>query len=280
MSLKEFIFSKSFAKHLGLAVIIVVGLLIILLLLLNIYTRHGQARPVPDFYGLNKEETILLAKKNKLRYHVIDSVYTTLVPRGCVAEQNPKPGFKVKKWRNISLTINAFRPEMVAMPDLVDLPLRQAIALIESSGLKMGKLIYKPDLSVDVVLNQLHNSKEVVPKDSLQKESVIDLVLGKGLSNQRAPVPNLIGMNLDPATERILVASLNLGTYIYDNTIRTADDTLNAFVYKQNPESKEDATLQIGSSIYLWLTVDSLKLPVDSTLIILTDTVPPASALP
>ncbi len=280
MSLKKFIFSKSFAKHLGLALIIVVGVLIILLLLLNIYTRHGQARPVPDFYGLNMEETILLAKKNKLRYHVIDSVYTTLVPRGCVAEQNPKPGFKVKKWRNISLTINAFRPEMVAMPDLVDLPLRQAIALIESSGLKMGKLIYKPDLSVDVVLNQLHNSKEVAPKDSLQKESVIDLVLGKGLSNQRAAVPNLIGMNLDPATERILVASLNLGTYIYDNTIRTADDTLNAFVYKQNPESKEDATLQIGSSIYLWLTVDSLKLPVDSTLIILTDTVPPASALP
>jgi beta-lactam-binding protein with PASTA domain len=169
---------------------------------------------------------------------------------------------------------------MVAMPDLVDLPLRQAIALIESSGLTIGKLIYKPDLSVDVVLSQLHNAKEIAPKDSLQKESMIDLVLGKGLSNQRTPVPNLIGMNLDPATDRILGTSLNLGTFIYDNTIRTADDTLNAFVYKQNPESKEDATLQIGSSIYLWLTVDSLKLPVDSTLIILTDTVPPAGTLP
>ncbi len=66
-----------------------------------------------------------------MRYQVIDSVYTSLVPRGCVAEQNPKPGFKVKKWRNIALTINAFSPEMVAMPNLVDLPLRQAIALIE-----------------------------------------------------------------------------------------------------------------------------------------------------
>jgi beta-lactam-binding protein with PASTA domain len=280
MSLKEFIFSKSFAKHMGLAVIIVVGVIMFLLLWLNIYTRHGQARPVPDFYGLNMEQTVLLAKKNKLKYHVIDSVYTSLVPRGCVAEQNPKPGFKVKKWRNISLTINAFRPEMVAMPDLVDLPLRQAIALIESSGLKMGKLIYKPDLSVDVVLSQLHNSKEIAPKDSVQKESMIDLVLGKGLSNQRTPVPNLIGMNLDPATDRILSTSLNLGTFIYDNTIITADDTLNAFVYKQNPESKEDATLQIGSSIYLWLTVDSLKLPVDSTLMVLTDTVPPAGTLP
>ena len=59
-----------------------------------------------------------LAKKNKIKFQVIDSVYTNLVPSGCVAEQNPKPGFKVKKWRNIVLTINAFNPEMVAMPDL------------------------------------------------------------------------------------------------------------------------------------------------------------------
>jgi beta-lactam-binding protein with PASTA domain len=279
MSFKKFIFSKLFLKHLGLAFIIAFGVIMLLLLWLNIYTRHGQARPVPNFIGLNMEETARLAKKSRMNYQIIDSVYTSLVPRGCVAEQNPVAGFKVKKWRNIALTINAFRPEMVAMPNLVDLPLRQAIALIESSGLKMGKLIYKPDLSIDVVLSQLHNSKEIAEKDSLQKESVIDLVLGKGLSNRRTSVPNLIGLTLDPATNRILSTSLNLGTYIYDNTIRTADDTLKAFVYKQNPESLEDATLQIGSSIYLWLTVDSLKLPVDSTLIILTDTVPAADII-
>ena len=279
MSLKQFIFSKLFLKHLSYAFIIAFGVLMLLLLWLNIYTRHGQAKPVPNFIGLNMEETARLAKKSRMNYQIIDSVYTTLVLRGCVAEQNPVAGFKVKKWRNIALTINAFRPEMVAMPNLIDLPLRQAIALIESSGLKMGKLIYKPDLSIDVVLSQLHNSKEIAEKDSLQKESVIDLVLGKGLSSRRTSVPNLIGMNLDPATNRILSTSLNLGTYIYDNTIRTAEDTLKAFVYKQNPESLEDATLQIGSSIYLWLTVDSLKLPVDSTLFIPTDTVPVAGVV-
>ena len=134
MSLKNFLLSKVFLKNLGFAVIIIVGLMMILLIWLNLYTRHGQARPVPDFYGLTMEQTAKLAKKSKLRYQVIDSVYTTLVPRGCVAEQNPKPGFKVKKWRNIVLTINAYNPEMVAMPNLVDLPIRQAIALIASSG--------------------------------------------------------------------------------------------------------------------------------------------------
>jgi len=280
MSLKNFIFSKVFLKNLGLSILIAAGAIILLLLWLNIYTRHGQARSVPNFLGLTKEETAALAKKSKMKYQVIDSVYTTLVPRGCVAEQNPRPGFKVKKWRNIILTINAYRPEMVAVPDLVDLPLRQAIALIEDAGLEIGDLRYKSDLSINVVLSQLHNGKDAIPGDSIQKGSVIDLVLGKGLSNQRTAVPALMGMNLEPAKNRILGASLNLGTYIYDNTILTSEDSLNAFVYKQNPEYEDDATLQLGSSIYLWLTVDSMKLPVDSSLIVLPDTVLPAGIRP
>ncbi|MDO9579883.1 MAG: PASTA domain-containing protein [Bacteroidales bacterium] len=274
MSFKNFILSKLFLKNLGLAVIIVVGVVMILLIWMNFYTRHGQARPVPDFFGLSLEQSDSLAKKSKLRYEVIDSVYTTIVPRGCVAEQNPKPGFKVKKWRNIVLTFNAFNPEMVAMPNLVDLPIRQAIALIGSSGLEMGQLKYKPDLSIDIVLEQVFNGKMVSEGDSLQKGSVIDLVLGKGLSNKRTPVPDLIGMNLEPAKNKILVSSLNLGTYIYDNTIINGEDTTSAFVYKQNPEFKDDASLQLGSAIYLWLSVDSAKLPVDSTLIMISDTIP------
>ena len=271
MSLKEFIFSKTFLKHLGLAIAVAIGVIMILLIWLNFYTRHGQARPVPNFIGLTMEETAKLAKKSKMKYQIIDSVYTSAVPKGCIAEQNPKPGFKVKKWRNISLIINAFQPEMVATPDLIHLPIKQAVALIESSGLVLGIKTYKPDLSTNEVLIQLHNGKEIAPNDSLQKGSVIDLVLGKGLSNQKTAVPNLIGMKLEPATDRINGSSLNLGTYIFDNSILTSIDTLNAFVYKQIPEFKDDATIQYGSSMYLWLTVDSLKLPSDSTLIIITD---------
>ena len=274
MSFKNFITSKVFFKNLGFSIVIVVGVIMVLLIWLNLYTRHGQARPVPDFLGLTMEQTTLLAKNSKLKFQVIDSIYTTVVPRGCVAEQNPKPGFKVKKWRNVILTINAFHPEMVAMPNLVDLPKRQALALIQSSGLETGLLKYRPDLSIDVVIDQLYKGKNVHSGDSIQKGSVIDLVLGKGLSNQRASVPDLLGMNLEPAKNKILVASLNLGTYIYDNTIINGLDTINAFVYKQNPEYREDASLQLGSAIYLWLTVDSAKLKVDSTLINDRDSIP------
>jgi eukaryotic-like serine/threonine-protein kinase len=273
MSIKNFILSKTFLKNLGLAALILVGFIMILLIWLNFYTRHGQSRPVPTFIGLSMDETTQLARKSRLKFQIIDSVYTSEVPRGCIAEQNPVPGFRVKKRRNIMLTINAFNPEMVAMPNLVNLPKRQAIALIESSGLQMGISRYTPDISFDVVLKQLYDGKEIQEGDSLQKGSVIDLLLGKGLSNQKTYVPDLIGMNIESARNKIIGASLTLVTAIFDSTIKTGQDSADAFVYKQNPDFSADATIQLGSSIYLWLTVDSARLPVDSTMVI-TDTLP------
>jgi eukaryotic-like serine/threonine-protein kinase len=273
MSIKNFIFSKTFLKNLGFAAVIIVGFIMALLIWLNFYTRHGQSRPVPSFIGLTMDQTVKLAKKSRLKYQIIDSVYTSEVPRGCIAEQNPVPGFKVKKKRNIMLTINAFNPEMVAMPNLINLPKRQAVALIESSGLELGISRYIPDISFDVVLKQVYDGREIPQGDSLQKGSVIDLVLGKGQSNQKTHIPDLIGMNLESANDRILGASLALVTSIFDNTVLSGKDSADAFVYKQNPDFSIDATIQLGSSIYLWLTVDSAKLPVDSAKVI-TDTIP------
>jgi beta-lactam-binding protein with PASTA domain len=274
MSLKNFLLSKIFFKNLGFAIAIVVAAVMMLLIWMNLYTRHGQARAVPNFVGLTMDQTIRLAQKSRLRYQIIDSIYTTVVPLGCIAEQNPKPGFKVKKWRNIILTINAFHPEMVAMPNLVNLPKRQAILLAESSGLEVGELKYRPDLSIDVVIDQEYNGRKIMEHDSIQKGSVIDLILGKGLSNQRTSIPDLIGLKLNPSKNKILGSSLNLGTFVYDNTIRSKADSLNAFVYKQNPEFNPNATLQLGSAMYLWLTVDSAKMHVTPGIID-SDTIPP-----
>jgi hypothetical protein len=138
----------------------------------------------------------------------------------------------------------------------------------------LGDTRFKPDQSINLVLEQLYNGKKISEGDSLQKGSVVDLVLGKGISNQRTSVPFLLGMNLEPAKNKILFSSLSLGTYEYDNTIRNGKDSINAFVFKQNPEYKDDASLQLGSAVYLWLTVDSAKLDIDTTQFINSDTIP------
>ncbi|MBE0667279.1 MAG: PASTA domain-containing protein [Bacteroidales bacterium] len=272
MSIKEFIRSKVFFRQLGLAALIGVGLIIILIIWLNIYTRHGQSRPVPEMRGLSLEEARKTALRNKMRFVVIDSVYTGFVPKGCIAEQMPLPGKRVKKGRMIKVTVNAFNPEMVAVPDLVGLPRRQALSLIETAGLLPGQLNYVPDLTVDFVLKQTIHGREVTPGDSVQKGLVIDLVLGKGLSSQRTMIPSLTGFTLGRAREEILGSSLNLGAYVFDATVVTGTDSLVAFVYKQNPEYHEDATVQLGSAVYIWLTTDTLKLPADTTAIRSMDT--------
>lgn len=273
MSLKEFFFSKLFLKHLGLAIAIFVAIMLIVLIWLNVYTRHGQTLEIPNYVGRTLEEAQALSSNNRFRFVVTDSVYTTIVPRGTIAEQNPRAGQKVKKHRRINITINAFSPEMAVVPRLVGLSLRQALSTINTAGFETGKLNYTPDISVDFVLKQLYNGVEIAPGDTIQRGSVIDLILGSGLSSSRALIPNLIGLYLEDAKNQILSSSLNLGTFVYDSTILTEKDTLNAFVFKQNPEYIREATLQLGSTIYLWLTVDSLKLPVDSTLLMLNDTI-------
>ncbi len=101
---------------------------------------------------------------------------------------------------------------------------------------------------------------------------VVDLVLGRGLSSQRTTLPRLTGLTLDEARNEILGASLNLGAYVFDATVQTGDDSLNAFVFKQNPEYRSEASVQLGSAVYIWLTTDSLRIPSDT---ISTDTIAP-----
>ena len=272
MSTRDFLKSRIFWKQIGLALAGGVAILIILIIWLNIYTRHGQSRPTPEVRGLSINEAKAVAAKNRMRFRVIDSVYTAFVPRGCVAEQMPLPGHRVKRGRMIKVTINAFSPEMVAVPDLVGLPRRQALSLLETAGLQPGQLNYVPDLTVDFVLKQTLHGREVSPGDSVQKGMVIDLVLGRGLSSQHTPVPRLLGTTLEQARNEILGSSLNLGAYVFDATVINGTDSLNAFVYKQNPDYHPGGTAQLGSAVYVWLTVDTLKIAADTTTVELNDT--------
>jgi beta-lactam-binding protein with PASTA domain len=264
MSVREFLKSRVFWRQVGLAIVIGVAIVIVLIIWLNIYTHHGQSRPTPEVRGLTIKEARKVAENNRMRFQIIDSVYTSFVPRGCVAEQMPLPGHRVKKGRTLKVTINAFNPEMVAVPDLVGLPRRQALSIIESAGLQVGQLSYVPDLTVDFVLKQTIHGREVSPGDSVQKGMVIDLVLGRGLSSQRTPIPHLMGLTLEQSRREILGSSLNLGAYVYDATVVNGEDSLNAFVYKQNPEYYPDATVQLGSAVYIWLTTDTLKIQPDT----------------
>jgi len=267
MDFLRFLASKIFLRHLALAVAIGIILLLGTLLFLRIYTHHGQAITVPDMTGLTEEEVEDVILSRNLRSQVIDSVFSSEMPRGTVIKQNPGPGSRVKKNRRIFLTMNAVNPEMVTMPRLVGLSIRQARLALENAGLQLGEIEYRPDYAINNVLQQKYRDSVIFEGTEIGKGSVIDLVLGMGLSDETTRVPDLVGLPLGIAREMIADHYLNIGAITYDQVLVNADDSANAFIWRQYPEYDQLRRLNLGMEVDIWLTTDSTLLPSPDSLL-------------
>jgi beta-lactam-binding protein with PASTA domain len=227
---------------------------------LKVYTRHNQALSVPDLTGLTIKEVQNVLSRKKLKYVLFDSVYVNEFERGTVVDQHPAPGFIVKKNRKIFLTMNSVNPEKIVMPDLVNLTLRQALSKLKSCGLRVGDMIYEPDLAINEVLEQKYNGYPIKKGDTLIRNSRIDLVIGKGLSNEKTVVPVIVGFTIQEAQSILASIVLKIGKPTYDSSVADYEDSMRAIIFKQIPAHNKSQLIPLGSSIDIWLTVDSSKL--------------------
>lgn len=259
MNFKEFITSKLFLKNFLFSLGLTLALVILVLLALRFYTRHGQAFPVPNVYGLSEDEYSAVLDKADLKFTVVDSTYNENVKPGGVIDQIPDAGHKVKKNRMVYLTLNARGPEEVILPRVTDISHRQAIVQLESVGLVAGNVTYEPSEFQNLVLKAKYKGEEIFEGERLTKGSVIDLVLGSGEGSGTTSLPDVRGMSLFEARSALLGASLTLGTIFYDETVITSDDSLVAVIYRQHPNPEFSFQTLIGSQVDIWLTTDAGK---------------------
>jgi beta-lactam-binding protein with PASTA domain len=250
----KFLVSLTFLKHLGVAIAISVALFFLVFFSLGLYTLHGKSKNVPDFIGLTEGQIGNMVDDLDLRYQIIDSVHLNNVPPGAVVEQSPKAGSQVKKDRTIFLTINALSPEVIMAPRVVDYSVRNAVNIIESYGLKIGKLTYVPSEFTNLVVGQHYKGKPLEPGTPLVKGSAIDLLVGQGLGSERTNVPDLMGLTIEEATGYLNGISLNLGTIAADTSVVTAADSASAVIWKQSPSFEGSQTLQLGASVDVWIS--------------------------
>jgi beta-lactam-binding protein with PASTA domain len=146
------------------------------------------------------------------------------------------------------------------MPDLEGITLREAQTKLEIAGLVLGKLSYSFDIGENVVLEQQYNGEKILENDTIAKGSTIDLVLGKGLSNEKRMVPDLLGLTEEEAKSKAADAFFTISAAIPDLSFEEGDTTL-PFVFRQYPVHNPKITVPLGSQITLWVTIDSTKLP-------------------
>lgn len=242
------------------AAVVVVVLLAGAMIFLNVVTKHNQEITVPDFSNLSVEEASALAAQSGMRVEVTDSVFVKRMKKGAVYRQTPRAGSKVKDGRRIILTINAMNAKKVTMPNLIGYSMRQAMAELQSRGLVLGKLIYVEDIATNNVLKQLKGNREINPGVMVESESVIDLVVGLNSSDNETFIPDVVGLKNISAVDAVHSNSLNLSRLRFDKSVENYDDSLNAVVYKQNPEPSEHS-VKMGEDVTLYLTTDTNKVP-------------------
>lgn len=267
MDFLRFLTTRKFLRHLLLAVAVTLVLLLGTLVWLRLYTHHGQAISVPNLTGLTTDEVTEVTSSRDLRFQVVDSIYSSDMPRGTVLKQNPRPASRVKKNRRIFLTMNAINPETVAMPQLEGLSFRQARLALQNAGLELGEIRYRPDRAKNNVLQQMHRDSVIIEGKEISKGAVIDLVLGMGLSNETTQVPDLVGLGLDAARDVIADHLLNFGAITYDETVMDEEDSLAAFIWRQYPDYEEFQRLNMGMEVDIWLTADSTLMPVPDSVL-------------
>jgi beta-lactam-binding protein with PASTA domain len=178
-NLFSYLKSKVFFKHLIISLISLFCVLWLLFKYLDIYTNHGETAEVPDFTGKTIAELDQFITDKNVRYQIIDSIYDPNEKPGVVLRQEPDAKSMVKHNRLIYLYVTSTQPPQIEMPKLVDKSERQAVFMIESYGLKLGKVTEIKGDCNGCVLKQLHEGKVIAPGTLIKKSSKIDIEIGK-----------------------------------------------------------------------------------------------------
>ena len=143
MGFKQKLFSPLVWGNLLAMLLVIVLLVVGTWYFLSAYTRHGESIDVPNVVGHQETDARYMLENLGLKAVVVDSAYNKLQPAGCILDQVPAQGRKVKYGREIYLTINTERTPTMAIPDLAgNSSLREAEAKLVAMGFRLGPVEY------------------------------------------------------------------------------------------------------------------------------------------
>jgi len=218
-------------------ILLAVGIFALFLLSLNWLTSHGKSSTVPSVTGKSYEEAKSLLKKAGFDIEIQDSIYVDTAKPLSVIRQIPDADETVKTNRTVFLIISRAVPPMMEMPNLVGYSFRNAEMVLKNMDLRIGDTTFKPDFAKNAVLEQWYNGAMIKPGAQIRKGSVVSLVLGDGVGKREFAVPSIIGMQFGEAKAMLEGNGIVIGSIVLNSDVT---DTLNAWIYWQNPSRFDD----------------------------------------
>ena len=208
------------------------AVIIIFFFSLGWLTGNGITEKVPSVIGL--EASVAQKNLRNLGFNVVlqDSIYVDTLARNSVLRQTPEVDEVVKKGRTVYLTINRVLAPQIEMPNLIGFSLQSAETFLKVLGLRVGSITMVPDRNKNVIIDQILNGNSINPGTKISSGSIINLTVGDGGMNANIEVPDLIGLTVGMAKEKLVGMGLLIGSYSSNINIQ---DTANSYIIGQNP---------------------------------------------
>lgn len=147
---------------------------------LDQWTHHGEEAVVPQLKGLSFDDAIRSLRQQDFQYELSDSIYDSKYPPGTVVEQSPAANASVKPGRMVYLTIVAFSPKMVSVPNFLNTSLRQGKSMFEAVGIKNVRIVEVESEYKDLVLGAKFNNLPLRPGTRIPVTATVTLEVGRG----------------------------------------------------------------------------------------------------
>lgn len=139
-------------------------------LIMNLVVRHGSEVVVPNITGLNFDTAREQCKKQDLYVKQIDKKYNNSFERGSIINQKPNPDIKTKRNSTIEVVVS-LGPELVKVPYLDNVNIKEAAIRLNNASLKMGTKGYRysSDVKKGNIISSSPIAEDLVPKGSKVK---------------------------------------------------------------------------------------------------------------
>ncbi len=244
--------------------IIILAMAVVAHIVMQIGTRHGARRTVPDLAGMPLKDAIRTARDSDLELIINDSLFVPAYEGGIILDQLPERDVEVKPGRKVYITINSFSQKMVPVPYVAGRSLRQAKNMLEIAGLEIEKLVYRPDIATNYVLEQELDGRPINSSSRIETEmgNGVTLYVGVESDSRYTVTPQVVGQSLRAAKSRLWESGLNVGKVVFDEGINLLNQK-DARVYRQSPLAERSTAL--GAKVDLLLTLDTAKLSASRT---------------
>ena len=147
---------------------------------LDVYTHHGESIAIPDVRRKAFADADYLLREAGMIVVVSDTGYVRNLKPGCILEQTPEPGERVKSGHIIYVIVNASHTPTLTVPDVIDnSSLREAMAKLSAMGFKLTQPEFI-DGEKDWVYGLTVKGRHVVAGDKVSIDDWVTVQVGNG----------------------------------------------------------------------------------------------------